>query len=119
MSGRNAFGSKVRKTRIEQDYGLREFAGKIDVSPTYLSKIERGEFDPPSEKTINAIARELGLDPEELMAVAGKMPSELEESQRETFQQYPKEMATFLRTAKEKGLTGEDIKKLTKSLKRS
>jgi transcriptional regulator with XRE-family HTH domain len=34
----------------------RETAKKIGVSPTYLSKIERGDFDPPAEDKVRRIA---------------------------------------------------------------
>jgi transcriptional regulator with XRE-family HTH domain len=44
-----------------------------------LSKVERGEVPPPSEETIIRIARELGEDADVLLALAGKVSSELQE----------------------------------------
>ena len=49
----------------------------IGVSPTYLCKIEREEFPPPSEERIVAIANALGESPDRLLALAGKVPSDL------------------------------------------
>jgi len=45
MAGRMSFGALVRREREAKEIGLREMAKKIGVSPTYLSKIERGDFD--------------------------------------------------------------------------
>lgn len=44
---------------------------------TYLSKIERGIFPPPSEETIVLIAQELHEDKDVLLAMAGKLSSDL------------------------------------------
>lgn len=43
------FGAFVRREREAREIGLREMAKKIGVSPTYLSKVERDEFTPPTE----------------------------------------------------------------------
>lgn len=82
------------------------------MSPTYLSKVERDEFPPPAEEKIKAIARELGKDPDELLALAGRVASDLEE----IIQQKPREMATFLRASR--GLTPKDMEQLTKQVER-
>src|SRR5690348_13670553 len=103
-----SFGATVRAWREEQEIGLRRFADLVGMSPTYLSKIERDDFPPPGEEKIKAIAQELGKDPDELLALAGRVASDLEE----IIQQTPREMATFLRAAR--GLTPKDIEKLTK-----
>lgn len=49
----------------------------IGVSPTYLSKIERGEFRPPAEDRVRAIAGIIGQDPDELLALAGRVASDV------------------------------------------
>lgn len=77
------FGDYVRKRREELQatdarYSLRQVAAKIDVEPSYLSKIERGEQPPPSERTIVALARELGEDADVLLALAGKVSQDLQ-----------------------------------------
>jgi transcriptional regulator with XRE-family HTH domain len=80
----STFGDYVRQRREEllakdRQYSLRRVAASIEVEPSYLSKVERGEQPPPSEKTILALARELGEDPDVLLALAGKVSSELQE----------------------------------------
>ena|SRR5215216_2124042 len=106
------FGETIRAWREEKEIGLRRFADLVGMSPTYLSKVERDEFPPPGEEKIKAIAKELGKDPDELLALAGRVSSDLEE----IIQQKPREMATFLRAAR--GLTPKDIEQLTKQVER-
>jgi transcriptional regulator with XRE-family HTH domain len=52
-------------------------ARKIDMSATYLSKIERGEYPPPAEEKVRGIAKLLDCDADELLALAGRVPSDL------------------------------------------
>jgi transcriptional regulator with XRE-family HTH domain len=80
MSG---FGEYVRQKRErlqENDprFSVRKLAAAIGVEPSYLSKVERGEQPPPSEKTIVALARELGEDADVLLAMAGKVSADLQ-----------------------------------------
>lgn len=109
------FGETVRKLREERfkkdpGFTLRKFASKVGLSPTYLSKIERDEFPPPAEDKIIAIAKELGVDPDELMALSGKVASDLSG----IILKRPRLMAEFLR--KVRSLKEEDIKKMTKKI---
>ncbi len=69
----------------------------MGIQPTYLSKIERGEFDPPSEQTIRAIAAELGEDVDLLLAMGGKVSSDLQEIIRKR----PQVFASLLRELKQ------------------
>ncbi len=78
------FGATVRKTRERlrrQDarFSLRQVAGRVGIEPAYLSKIERGDVAPPSEATTVRLARELGADPDLLLALAGKVSGDLQE----------------------------------------
>jgi transcriptional regulator with XRE-family HTH domain len=79
----NTFGLYIRQKREElkahsADYSLRKVAGRVALEPAYLSKIERGEFAPPSEEKICALAAELGEDADVLLALAGKVSTELQ-----------------------------------------
>ena len=58
---------------------LRGLARLIEVEPAYLSKIEREIFPPPSEALIVKIAGHLGEDPDRLLALAGKIPSDIKD----------------------------------------
>src|SRR5215510_2846549 len=80
----NALGKYLRKARTEKQlregnaFSLRQLAGRIGVEPSYLSKIERGLEPRPSEETTKALAKELGEDPDMLLAMAGKVSSDLQ-----------------------------------------
>jgi transcriptional regulator with XRE-family HTH domain len=106
------FGATVRRLREEKRIGLRPFARSIGVSATYLSKIERDELPPPAEGRIQQIARLLDQDPDELLALAGKVASDL----HAIIQERPREMASFLRTAR--GLGPEEIRRLEAQARR-
>jgi HTH-type transcriptional regulator, competence development regulator len=73
------FGPHAREIREAKSIGLRELAGRIGVEPAYLSKIEREIFPPPSEGLIVKIAGHLGEDPDRLLALAGKIPSDIKD----------------------------------------
>lgn len=78
------FGHYVRKVRLalhEKDkaYSLRQVALRVGIEPAYLSKIERGDFAPPSEAVIVKLAAELNENPDVLLAMAGKLSSDLQE----------------------------------------
>lgn len=98
-----SFGALVRRNREEREIGLREMAKMIGISPTYLSKVERDEFPPPAEDKVKAIAKIIGRDADELLALAGRVASDL----AEIIKRQPREMATFLRAAN--GLTAEEM----------
>src|SRR3954468_19738315 len=104
--GGQGFGATVRELREERRIGLRPFARMIGVSATYLSKIERDELPPPAEARVKEIARLLDQDPDELLALAGKVASDVSEIIKER----PREMASFLRTVR--GLGPEAIRRL-------
>jgi HTH-type transcriptional regulator, competence development regulator len=110
---REKFGALVRREREAKEIGLREMAKKIGVSPTYLSKIERGEFDPPAEDKVRRIAEIIGHDHDELLALAGRVASDL----TEIIRQRPRQMADFLRAAK--GLTADDIARLAREARKA
>jgi HTH-type transcriptional regulator, competence development regulator len=107
------FGALVRREREAKEIGLREMAKKIGVSPTYVSKIERGDFDPPAEDKVRRIAEIIGHDPDELLALAGRVSSDL----TDIIRQRPRQMADFLRAAK--GLTAEEIARLAREAQKA
>jgi transcriptional regulator with XRE-family HTH domain len=62
-----------------RSYSLRQVAQRVGIEPAYLSKIERGDVAPPSEVTIKKLADELQMDPDILLAMAGKVSTDLQE----------------------------------------
>jgi transcriptional regulator with XRE-family HTH domain len=78
-----AFGEHVRELREKRRkddprYSLRQVAARVGIEPTYLSKLERGELSPPSEETTLKLAADLGEDSDVLLALAGKVSSDLQ-----------------------------------------
>jgi transcriptional regulator with XRE-family HTH domain len=78
------FGEHVRARREalgaeSPGYGLRKVASRAGISPTYLSRLEHGKADPPSEEVIEALAAELDENPDVLLALAGKVSPRLVE----------------------------------------
>jgi transcriptional regulator with XRE-family HTH domain len=71
------FGTLVRQLRSQKGYSLRELARRIDVSPNSLSKMELGHFPPPGEHKIVLMAEILERNADELLALAGKVSSDL------------------------------------------
>lgn len=83
MGTKNIFGNYLRERRealkkSDSSFSVRQVAQRIGVEPSYLSKIERGETSVPSEATILRLAAELDEDPDVLLALAGKVSSELQ-----------------------------------------
>lgn len=78
----NEFGEHVRKKREklrkkDPEYSVRKVAERVGLEPSYLSKIERGLEAPPSGEKVALIARELGEDPDVMLALAGKVSDDL------------------------------------------
>jgi transcriptional regulator with XRE-family HTH domain len=72
------FGEHIRQWREERGLGLRQFAKAVGVSPTFLSKMERGLGALPGEETIRNMAKILGKDADELLAMADKVAADVQ-----------------------------------------
>ncbi len=82
MSVQQSFGQFLRECRqakavADRSFSVRQLASRVDIEPSYLSKIERDEQSPPGEGTILRLAKELNEDPDVLLALAGKVSSDL------------------------------------------
>ena len=95
------FGEYVRRRREElrrtdASYSVRQVAFRIGIQPAYLSSVERGLQSPPSEEKIRLLARELDEDPDVLLAMAGKVSTDLLDAIRKR----PKLFARLIRELK-------------------
>ena len=95
------FGDYVRTCRerlrtADPRFSVRQVAARIGVEPAYLSKVERGEVAPPSEATTVKLAAELGEDADMLLALAGKVSSDL----MQIIRKRPRLFADLLRALK-------------------
>ena len=118
MAGNPQFGKRIRelreaKKRTDPAFSLRRFAEAIGFSATFLSKVETGEFDPPKAENIKRMAELLGADPWELLHLAEKTDPEILQMVKDQ----PREMADFLRTAREQGITPDEWADFTRKLR--
>lgn len=96
------FGNTVRRLResranVQKGFSLRQVAERCNITPAYLSRVERGEVAPPGEGTLLSLAHEIGEDPDVLLAMAGKVSSEL----RSAILARPKLFAELIRSIKD------------------
>ena len=118
MAGNPEFGRRIRELREAKKqndprYSLRRFAEMVGISATFLSKVEVGEFAPPAANNIKRMAELLDADPDELLALAGKMDPELSEIIRTK----PRMMADLLRTAHEADVSEKQVESLLNMMK--
>ena len=71
------FGENIRQWRTEKKMSLRTFARALGKSPTFISKMERGEGPLPGEETIRKMAAISGKDPDVLLAMADKVAADV------------------------------------------
>jgi transcriptional regulator with XRE-family HTH domain len=109
---KESFGALVRRERMAREIGLRQMAKQIGLSPTYLSKVERDDFSPPAEDKVRAIATIIEQDVDELLALAGRVSSDLSDIIRKQ----PRETAALLRTVE--GLSAKQVAKLSREAQR-
>ncbi|SRR5581483_4313687 len=108
----NRLGEALREKRRAAGISQRELAEKIGVDFSYISKLENGRLPPPAADTIVEICRVLDIKPEELLALTGKIPSEVQKglSISQTAQE-------FLQEAQRMGLSEEEWRQMVQSLK--
>ena len=74
------FGSTLKEKRREANMTQRELASEIGLDFSYISKIENDRVPPPAADTVVAICEALDVSPEELLALTGKIPTEIQDS---------------------------------------
>ena len=60
-------------------FSVRQVAERVGIEPSYLSKVERDQGSPPAEDTLRRLALELNVEPDLLLALAGKVSKELQD----------------------------------------
>ncbi|MFH0822807.1 MAG: helix-turn-helix transcriptional regulator [Pseudomonadota bacterium] len=109
----DALGPHLRRRREElkkasREFSVRKVAFRIGVDPSYLSNVETEKCGPPSEATILKLAEVLGEDPDILLAMAGKVASDLQDAIRRR----PKLLARLIRSLDD--LPDDSVEKVTK-----
>jgi HTH-type transcriptional regulator, competence development regulator len=107
-----SFGALLRRYRRAAGMSQRELAEQVGIDFSYLSKLENNRIAPPAADTIVAICKILAVDPEELLARTGKIPSDVQQTVGTSMG-----AQEFLREAQQLGgLTDEEWKIMVKSL---
>jgi len=117
MPGNPEFGKLIRRLREQKkkadpNFSLRRFAEAVDLSATFVSKMETGEYAPPSHEKIKKMAELLEYDPDELLALAGKIDPELGDIIRERSKVLP----DLLRSVR--GMSEEDLRLLAEEARK-
>jgi HTH-type transcriptional regulator, competence development regulator len=90
MVAETKFGSLIKQARKEKGYSQRELADKLGVDFTYLSKLENNNAKyAPKEDVIRQLAHFLSLEENELVFLAGRIPSEDEDLIKEHYENMP------------------------------
>jgi transcriptional regulator with XRE-family HTH domain len=125
MGAKKSFGQTIRDLRkaLTPPLTQRELAEKVadrlreedrrGFDFTYLSKIENDRLPPPSAAAILALAEELHADPDELLALADKAPTDIGETLKKS-----EGARTFFRSAVNEHLSEDEWNRLLESLKR-
>ena len=106
------FGQALRGYRRSAKISQRELADRIGIDFSYLSKLENDRISPPAADTVVAICHALGIDPEELLALTGKIPSDIQKTVSTSVG-----AQTFLREVQRMSLTDDEWQVLTKELR--
>lgn len=79
MNDLGKFLREHREKLQEKDstFSLRQVSGRLDIQPSYLSKIERG-IENPSEEMVIKLAKEYSQNEDVLLAMSGKVSSRLQ-----------------------------------------
>ena len=107
-----SFGKLLRERRLTRGFGLREFATLVGVSSTYISQLEQENIDPPTAERAAKMAEILGENSDEWIALAGRVPDDLEG----IIQNQPIVIPALLREAS--GLTVEQLRELADQAKK-
>lgn len=103
----NMFGHTLRILRSTAGISLREMAREMNVSPAYLSQVERGLLPPPTHERIHVIAGILGIPESSLREMIARPDPEILSLLAEN-----PELNQFIYAASSAGLNYEDYRNM-------
>jgi transcriptional regulator with XRE-family HTH domain len=106
------FGQKLQELRRSAGLSQRGLAEQVGVDFSYISKVENDRLPPPAADTIVKICAVLGAPADELLALTGKVQTNVMEMLTSP------SARQFLRQAQEMNLTDQEWQTLVKRLKR-
>ena len=77
MAETTTFGAIAKQARLNAELNLREAARRLEISPSYLSKMELNKCDPPSAELIEEMAKLYEIGWEELARYAKERSQKL------------------------------------------
>jgi transcriptional regulator with XRE-family HTH domain len=107
-----SFGPTLRELRRQAGLSQRDLAARTGLDFSYISKLENGRLSPPAADTVVTICQVLGEPPEKLLALTGKIPSEVQQ----TLSTNPSAQR-FMREAQQLKLTEEEWERLSTELR--
>lgn len=93
------FSQFLKKVREKRGLSIRQLALYANVSNGYISQVERGERGTPSPEVLKKLSGPLSISYEQLLKVAGYLPSEDTDSELTLRDPDPEEQF-FLRAGK-------------------
>jgi len=81
------FGEWLRRKREAAGLGVRQLGQYADVSPSYISRLQKGQSEMPSPLVLQKIAKVLNVTEEEIMVAAGYLPLEAEIEEKDLLAQ--------------------------------
>ncbi len=112
------FGEFIANKRKAKKITLRKMAETLDISPAYLSDIEKSRRNPPDINMLEKLSRILNLSEEDkykMFDLAGKDRNEVSPDLPEYIMEKPVVRAA-LRKASRKGATDKDWEEFIKKL---
>ena len=107
------FGEALREMRRQSGLTQRELASKTGLDFSYISKVENGRNPPPAADTIVLLCEALGVAPESLLALTGKLPSDVQQAVGGS-----SAAQEFLRQTQRLGLTEDEWRALSHEVRR-
>jgi choline kinase/transcriptional regulator with XRE-family HTH domain len=111
------FGSNISQLRKKNELSQRELARRIEVAPSYLNEIEKGDRGVPSSGIVQRLANELKVSEEYLYDIAAQDKMQLPPDIRSLLHTRP-EVLDLLRVIRRCGLHGKQIKQLSKQIEK-
>jgi transcriptional regulator with XRE-family HTH domain len=71
MESNQTFGEYLKQLRKKKGLTIKKLAELAGLSPSYLSRIERGERNIPNARFLKKLASPLNLTPQQMMIAAG------------------------------------------------